>query len=120
MADKQGYVYILECEHSCWYVGYSQDISVRIASHFLGAGSLWTQAHKPISVFSVQKGDTTLETCQTIALMCKHGFEKVRGGRYTCTVMKRPACISKALHYAAYKTPKSIADTTGEDSGDRL
>jgi predicted GIY-YIG superfamily endonuclease len=116
MTDKQGYVYILECEDACWYVGYSQDLSVRIASHFLGAGSLWTQAHKPISVYSVQKGDTTVETCQTIALMCKHGFEKVRGGSYCNVVMKRPTCISKAMHYASYKTPKPITDTTDEDS----
>ena len=108
--EKQGYVYVLELENSHWYVGYSQDIQVRIASHFLGAGSKWTQLHKPLCVHSVRPGDTILETVTTVALMCKHGWEKVRGGSYCCVEMsKPPACISKALHYASYKTSNNEA-----------
>ncbi len=102
--EKTGYVYILECEGGCFYVGYSQDLQVRIASHFIGCGARWTQLHKPIAVHSIRQGDTLLETCTTIALMCKHGWEKVRGGSYCNVEMcKPPACISKALHYASYK-----------------
>ena len=103
--EKQGYVYILELEAQNWYVGFTQDLFVRIASHFLGAGAKWTQLHKPISVHMVRPGDTLLETRITIALMCKHGWEKVRGGSYTTVEMlKCPAAITKAMHYAAYKT----------------
>ena len=102
--EKQGFVYILELEAHNWYVGFTQDLFVRIASHFLGAGAKWTQLHKPISVHMVRPGDTLLETCITIALMCKHGWEKVRGGSYTTVEMlKCPAAITKAMHYAAYK-----------------
>ena len=104
--DK-GFVYVLACADLCWYVGYSADanIQTRIASHFLGAGSKWTQLHRPLSVISVQPGDTLLETCVTIALMCQHGWERVRGGSY-CTIemTKPPACINKATHYASFKT----------------
>ena len=103
--EKQGYVYILELENHNWYIGFSQDIQTRLASHFLGAGSKWTQLHKPISVHTVKPGDTLLETCITISLMCKYGFEKVRGGSYCNVEMaKAPACITKANHYASYKT----------------
>ena len=106
--DKQGYVYILELENANWYVGYSQDIQVRIASHFLGAGSFWTQKHKPVAVHSVKPGDTMLETLTTVGLMCVKGWERVRGGPYCCTEMlKAPACIRKAMHYASYATAGS-------------
>ena len=102
--EKSGHVYVLECEQGHWYVGWSADIQTRIASHFLGAGAKWTQAHKPLHVHSVRSGDTHLETLTTIALMCQHGWERVRGGSYCHVEMtKPPACISKALHYAAYK-----------------
>ena len=39
--------------------------------------------------------------------MTTHGFEKVRGGTY-CHVemLKPPACISKAMHYASYRGSK--------------
>ena len=103
--NKQGFVYVLQLEGGCWYVGHSNDIQTRIASHFLGGGSKWSILHKPIAVHSVTPGDTTLETVTTIALMCKHGWEKVRGGAY-CQVdmQKPPAAISKARHYL--RTPQ--------------
>jgi len=113
--DK-GYVYTLALSDGCYYVGYSavDNVQTRIASHFLGAGSLWTQKHKPLAIVSVQPGDTLLETLVTISLMCRHGFERVRGGSYCALEMtKAPACIQKALHYASYKTkPEEPADTT--------
>ena len=106
--EKPGFVYILELEGSNgsnWYVGWSADLHTRIASHFLGAGSKWTQLHKPIAVHSVKPGCTLLETCTTVAMMCTYGWERVRGGSY-CTVdmSKAPACIAKAQHYATFKT----------------
>ena len=98
---------VLELEGGNWYVGWSADIQTRIASHFLGAGAKWAQVHKPLAVHSVRPGDTHLETLTAIALMATHGWEKVRGGSY-CTVdmVKCPACIAKAIHYAAYKKDK--------------
>ena len=100
--DKTGYVYTLLLEDNCYYVGYSQDAQVRICSHFLGAGSKWTILHKPKEIISICPGDTLLETLKTLALMCKYGFEKVRGGSYTNIEMKEPACLKQAKHYATY------------------
>ena len=111
--EKQGHVYVLECEQGNWNVGWSADIQTRVASHFLGAGAKWTQAHKPVSVHSVRPGDTHLETLTTIALMCQHGWERVRGGSYCHVEMaKPPACIAKAIHYAAYRNTTKEAEST--------
>ncbi len=113
--EKHGYVYILELEGGNWYVGWSADLHTRIASHFLGAGSLWTRLHKPIAIHSVKPGCTTLETCTTVAMMCKHGWEKVRGGSFCNVEMaKAPACIAKAQHYATFKTNDTHHTDTAE------
>ena len=95
-----GVVYTLELEDQCWYVGWTKDPSTRIASHFLGAGSKWTTLHPPLAVSSVVLGDELLENLTTIALMCKHGWEQVRGGNY-CTVAMTtaPACIRTASQF---------------------
>ena len=103
--EKQGFVYVLELAGGNWYVGYSAEVNTRIASHFLGAGSKWTMLHKPLNVVSVRPGDTLLETCITVAMMCQHGWERVRGGSFcNVSLTKPPACLAKAMHYATYKT----------------
>ena len=100
---KNGHVYVLSLEDGCYYIGFSQDIQVRICSHFLNSGSLWTRKHKPIDVISVKEGCTLLETLTTLVYMIKFGFDKVRGGGYTtCDMQKEPVCLKKAKHYAAY------------------
>lgn len=77
-----GFVYVLELEHGCMYVGYTTNPEIRLASHYLGRAAQWTRLHKPLAIKSIQYGDTQLENCLTIALMCKFGWRKVRGGRY--------------------------------------
>ena len=41
-----------------------------------------TKLHRPLGIKSIQPGDTQLENCLTLALMCKYGWRNVRGGRY--------------------------------------
>ena len=77
-----GFVYVLELVDERLYVGYTADPEVRISSHFFGRGSQWTALHKPMGIKSIQPGDTQLENCLTLALMCKYGWRKVRGGIY--------------------------------------
>ena len=77
-----GHVYVLELEDDCLYVGYTANPEIRLATHFLGRGAQWTILHKPIGIKSIQPGDTQLENCLTLALMCKYGWKKVRGGIY--------------------------------------
>ena len=102
--EKCGYVYTLLCENETYYCGFSakQNIQTRICSHFLGAGSKWTQLNKPIDIIDVKVGNLILENLTTLTLMCKFGFEKIRGGNYTNVEMKEPAALKKAKHYATY------------------
>lgn len=99
---RDGHVYTLLLEGGFHYVGFSAQVETRIAQHFLGTGSKWTRLHKPVQVLSCLPGDRALESVTTIALMCKYGFERVRGGAW-CQV-QLPACpapIIKAMRYAA-------------------
>ena len=98
--EEEGHVYTLRLEKGKYYVGYSGEIETRIASHFLGNGSLWTKKYKPIEVLCVRPGDVLLENVVTIAMMAKHGYQNVRGGKY-CKVdmLAPPATLSKALKY---------------------
>lgn len=76
-----GGVYVLGLEGGNFYVGHTSNIDKRIAEHFGGLGSEWTKLHHPISIIETrQGGDLTLEENMTIDLMCKYGWEKVRGG----------------------------------------
>ena len=96
-AGHHGWVYVLRLEDRCWYVGWSADPETRIASHFLGRGAQWTQAHPPIAVESLQPGDTKLENVITIAYMAKYNWKRVRGGQYLEVNMPRaPPPILKA------------------------
>ena len=115
--SRDGHVYTLLLEGDYFYVGFSAQVETRIAQHFLGTGSKWTRLHKPVQVLSCLPGDRDLESVTTIALMCKHGWERVRGGAW-CQVLL-PACpapILKAIRYAAeYQetqggAPKDSAD----------
>ena len=77
-----GYVYVLELEDDCLYVGYSAKPEIRVATHFLGRGAQGIVLHKPAGIKNIQPGDTQFENCLTLALMCKYGWRKVRGGTY--------------------------------------
>ena len=77
-----GHVYTLLLESGRFYVGWSSAVENRIAQHFSGAGSKWTIQHKPLQVLACVAGDTRLEDVVTISLMCQHGWERVRGGRW--------------------------------------
>ena len=70
-----GYVYTLCLENDCYYVGFSanENIQTRICSHFLGAGSKWTQQNKALAIIDVKPGNTMLEPITTLALMCDVG-----------------------------------------------
>ena len=66
---------------------------VRIASHFLGRGCVFTKSHKPVRVAGIVKGCKKLENLTTVALMAQKGWERVRGGSYLSqymTVMPYP------------------------------
>ncbi len=91
-----GHVYSLRLENDCYYVGWSSQVNIRIAQHFLGKGAKWTELHPPIEVLSVVPGDLVMEEATTIAMMCRHGWENVRGGPWCAVDLSCPDAIVKA------------------------
>jgi hypothetical protein len=96
--NMAGHVYTLQLEGGKYYVGWSGDPCSRIAQHFLGRGAQWTRTHKPQAVLCIQEGDTQLERVVTIARMCQHGWQNVRGGPWLApTLLYPPPPIANAL-----------------------
>ena len=102
----QGHVYTLELKGCYFYVGHSLEVETRIAAHFLGNGAMWTRLHRPVRVLAVTPGDTQLENLTCIALMCQHGHERVRGGKWCLLEHKVPAAIRKAMLYQRPSSPE--------------
>lgn len=82
-------LYVLELEHSCFYVGLTSDVDHRIAQHLNGEGAEWTKIHRPTRLLYVINTGTTdgreaelLENEITVELMIRHGIDYVRGGHF--------------------------------------
>ena len=96
-------VYVLECSpreeegasFPTFYVGYTENLTKRIAQHFLGAGSAWTKKFKPLRVLSVQEGGKKLETAVTVQMMITHGWKNVRGSGWSSVVMEIPPSFAR-------------------------
>ena len=109
----EGHVYVLKLESGKFYVGYSREVETRIASHFLGSGAKFTQKHKPLEVVSVKPGDLLLENVTTIALMAKHGYQNVRGGKYCkLDLQNPPTTLAKAMKYATHSVSELSTEKT--------
>lgn len=77
----RGYVYVLELENACYYIGFTKNLELRIAQHFEGNGAIWTQIKKPIKVLEVFEEKTlNYENYITNQYMIKYGYSKVKGG----------------------------------------
>jgi predicted GIY-YIG superfamily endonuclease len=112
-SPAEGHVYTLRLENKCYYVGWSSQINVRIAQHFLGVGSKWTKLHPPIEVLSVVQGDYVMEQATTIAMMCRHGWEKVRGGPWCSIELSCPSPIMQAKGAKRKHEAVDTSDTSG-------
>lgn len=83
------FLYVLALENGCFYVGLTSDLSRRMAQHFSGEGSDWTQLHPPVRILHTISTGTQdgreaerLEDEVTISLILRHGLDKVRGGHF--------------------------------------
>jgi len=76
------FIYILELEHSKYYIGKSNNLENRILDHFSSLGAEWTRLHKPIKVIETISGDDFDEDKYTLKMMEKHGIDNVRGGSF--------------------------------------
>jgi len=86
------YLYVLELQDQCYYVGLTSDVANRMSQHFSGEGAQWTLLHRPIKVLhTISTGTKDAREAErkedevTIALMMKYGIGRVRGGHF-CNV----------------------------------
>lgn len=88
--SKQGnsaFVYMLELEQGCYYVGSTIDMTSRWAEHQTGRGAKFTRVYKPIRIERVEevisKDAAGRELRLTALAMLNYGINRVRGA-YWC------------------------------------
>jgi len=89
---KKG-IYVLKLNDGCMYVGKSDNIDARIEQHRNGSAkcAAWCNRHTRSSALQVEKPRTppsgddlnAWEQNETLVQMMVHGFDKVRGWRFT-------------------------------------
>ena len=78
---NRGTVYVLKLEDNCFYIGFTNYMTLRMEQHFSGNGSVWTKKHKPISIECEFKDKTlNYENYLTEEAIKKYGYDYVRGG----------------------------------------
>lgn len=86
------YLYVLELNDGCYYVGLTSDIAKRLRQHWEGegGGAEWTRLHKPRRVIHAINTETKntreaecLENEVTILMMIRYGIDHVRGGHFS-------------------------------------
>jgi curved DNA-binding protein CbpA len=93
------YVYVLELEDGCYYIGKTRDMQRRTLEHFVSAnkGAEWTREHKPKSVLKViSVPDMCLhaglfENLVTKEYMIQFGIQSTRGGSWPCKNISKHA-----------------------------
>lgn len=96
------FVYTLQLQDLCYYVGTTSNFCSRYAQHLLG-GSQWTHAHPILSIHTIQLVHTpqqglALENHLTLLHSLQFGPQLVRGGVYCKT---RPPLLQELLQYRA-------------------
>jgi predicted GIY-YIG superfamily endonuclease len=83
------FLYVLELEDGCYYVGLTSDLEHRFKQHNAGEGADWTKLHRPRRILHTictgtrdAREAVKIEDAVTVTLMHQHGIEKVRGGCY--------------------------------------
>jgi predicted GIY-YIG superfamily endonuclease len=78
---NRGTVYVLKLQDNCFYIGFTNYMTLRMEQHFSGNGAVWTKKHKPISI-ECEFADKTLnyENYLTEEAIKKYGYDYVRGG----------------------------------------
>jgi hypothetical protein len=77
------FIYVLELEQEKYYVGKTNNPSLRTEAHFTGEGSYWTKKYKPKTVINIIPDcDDYDEDKYTLKYMEIYGIENVRGGSF--------------------------------------
>ncbi len=84
------FIYVLELEDECMYIGQTSDPETRFEAHRDGKGAAWTRLHAMRYVRDIRPavGEPGLdEDYETRKWMFKRGIDKVRGGAYSKCVL---------------------------------
>lgn len=73
-----------------FYVGFTQNVSRRLRSHFQGEGAVWTRLHSPCSVLEVSEGGHLEERLKTLEIMSTYGWHTTRGSHWCARDLKAP------------------------------
>ena len=97
-------VYVLRLRNGKYYVGSTlREIETRYAEHEMGYGSRWTSRNEPHRVvcwMRVPDGySDRVENEMTRYLMWKHGWGKVRGGKWVFLVCPQRWCPTRCGHF---------------------
>lgn len=87
-------VYVLRLEEGKYYIGRSELLH-RPLAHFTGQGACWTKRFKPLEVVEkIDDCDKIVERLKTLEYMIKFGWQNVRGGGWSATIIKLPKALS--------------------------
>jgi len=77
------YIYILKLENHKYYIGKTNNPTIRLESHFSSNGSAWTKKYKPLEIIEIIPDcDNYDEDKYTLKMMNKYGILNVRGGSF--------------------------------------
>lgn len=79
-------IYILKLTQGKYYIGKSNNPTLRIHEHFNGSGngSMWTAFYKPTEVIAIIPNSSIYdEDKYTLEYMDKYGIDNVRGGTFS-------------------------------------
>lgn len=84
-------IYVLQLENGKFYVGRSNNVSIRIDNHFIDDNSkksAWTIKYKPIRIVeTIHNCDVFDEDKYVLKYMNKYGIDNVRGGTFSQVVL---------------------------------
>lgn len=117
-------LYILKLEQDRYYVGITcRTLDKRLAEHFSGYGSAWTEIYKPVRLHAYKKlGNVTIEEAErienhyTALYMEKYGFDNVRGGNIVSIKgditphITRPIVTARTQKPAIRRSPPAIPE----------
>ena len=82
------FIYTLKLVNDKYYIGKTENMNVRVPSHFNGYGSVWTSKYPCLEL--VESFETTNpydEDSTTLKYMEKYGIDNVRGGQWCQIVL---------------------------------
>ena len=70
--NSNHFFYVLECADQSYYVGYTNNLEKRIATHNAGKGAKYTRARGPVKCIHVEKFETKQE-----AMRAEYAFKQL-------------------------------------------